>query len=119
MPTFDKEVLNTIEKIIGIPFINDFYDEGEVCFANNDAIRADFRQAFNVFDVIDYINAIIHKSERIENSIFLEVVLVQIPYPTDSSFFWEQVATGKKLLKSDLLKQNVTKNYFEIKWFSK
>lgn len=119
MPIFDKEVLVTIEKIIGIPFIAELYFEGSVCFANNDEVRSEFRQTFNVSDIIDYVNAIVYKSQKIEESVFLEDIAFRIPYPTDSSFFWEQVATGKKIRESVLLKQNDIKDYFMIKWYCK
>ena len=52
IPTFDKEVLVTIEKIIGIPFTVELYLDGSVCFANNDDVRPEFRQHFNVFHVL-------------------------------------------------------------------
>lgn len=114
IPTFDKEVLVTIEKIIGIPFIVELYLDGSVCFANNDEVRPEFRQHFNVFHVLDYVNASICKSE-----LPLKTDFIKIPYPTDSSFFWKQVAVGAMLRKSDLLEEPSTEKYFEIKWYFK
>lgn len=119
MPIFDQEVLDTIEKIIGIPFIEELYLEGSVCFANNDEVRSEFRQTFNVSDVINYVNAIIFKSQRNRSSFLLDEAAIEIPYPSNSSFFWEQVTTGKKLRESALLKQYEIKSYFEINWYRK
>ncbi|MBF7093065.1 hypothetical protein IUY40_16150 [Flavobacterium sp. ALJ2] len=42
IPTFDKEILERIKQIIGIPFMLDIYTEEEVCFANNDEVRPSF-----------------------------------------------------------------------------
>ena len=114
IPIFDKEVLVTIEKIIGIPFIAELYFEGSVCFANNDEVRAEFRQDFNVFHVLDYVNASICKSE-----LRLKTDFIKIQYPQDSTFFWKQVAVGAALRKSDLLEESTIKKNFEIKWYSK
>ncbi|MCD0476381.1 hypothetical protein LPB87_18470 [Flavobacterium sp. EDS] len=114
MPTFDKEVLVTIEKIIGIPFIAELYLDGSVCFANNDEVRPEFRQHFNVFHVLDYVNASICKSE-----LPLKTDFIKIQYPQDSISFWKQVAVGATLRKSNLLEQSVIENYSEIKWHSK
>jgi hypothetical protein len=116
IPTFDKEVLDIIEKIIGIPFISDSYATGAVCFADDEEVRPEFRQSFNTFHVLDYIKAIIHQSNDIE---FIEKVSFQIPYPENSTSFWKLVASGIKLRKSDLIDKTRKEAHFEIKWYSK
>jgi hypothetical protein len=102
IPTFDKEVLDTIEKIIGISFVLDSYTEGAVCFANDDEVRAEFRESFNTSHVLDYLNAIIHElgDNELEKTNFL-----MIPYPKDSVSFWKQVALGVKL-RNGILRRN-------------
>jgi hypothetical protein len=112
IPTFDKEVLDTIEKIIGIPFISDSYATGAVCFANNEEVRPEFRLSFNTFHVLDYSHAIIFKSEETAN-------LLKIPFPEDSTCFWELVAIGAKLRKSGLIDKISNENLFKIKWYNK
>jgi hypothetical protein len=111
IPTFDKEVLDTIEKIIGIPFILDSYTQGAVCFANDDEVRAAFRESFNTSHVLDYVNAIIHELKKTN--------FLMIPYPTDSISFWKQVAIGVKLRKDDFADTTKTTDHFEIKWYFK
>jgi hypothetical protein len=118
IPIFDKEVLNTIEKIIGIPFVKTFYEDGAVCFANNDEVRPDFRQSFTIFHVLDYINAIIYQSKRIEKINFFNDGSLEVPYPKDLTLFWNQVAIGEKLRKSGSLEHDVIEKYFDIKWYS-
>lgn len=111
IPNFDKDVLGKIEKIIGIPFISDSYAIGAVCFANNDEVRPEFRESFNTFHVLDYINASLYKSGDKTN-------FYKIPYPEDSTSFWELVAIGAKLRKNDSVDKTRNENYFKIKWYS-
>jgi hypothetical protein len=118
IPTFDKEVLDAIEKIIGIPFMLDIYTEGAVCLANNDEVRSEFRQHFNVFHVLDYVNACIYQLDDRQNSP-LKTGFREIEYPQDSVSFWKQAAVGAKLRKSNLLEESTIEKYSEIKWYSK
>ncbi|MCV9928620.1 hypothetical protein OIU83_13205 [Flavobacterium sp. LS1R49] len=117
-PTFDKEDLDTIEKILGIPFITDYYVKGEVCFANDDEIRGEFRESFDRFHVLSYINAIIDQSINEESNKPSKTNFIKIPYPKDSAYFWKLVAIGEKLEKNYLIENTKTKNQIEIKWYN-
>ncbi|RVT73922.1 hypothetical protein EOD40_13470 [Flavobacterium sufflavum] len=53
------EVLKTIEKIIETPFIEDEFEAGSVCFANDEDLRADFKLQFRIYDVMNYVYGVL------------------------------------------------------------
>ena len=53
-------VFSTIENIIQIPFIEDKFEAGSVCFANDPDVRADFKLQFTTYDVVNYVYGIYH-----------------------------------------------------------
>lgn len=91
MTRFNGEIIRQIEVRIGIPFMEQSYSDGEVCFANSSEIRSEFKQSFSTFDVLNYIQAVL--SDRIEASISS----MKIPYPQNVSIFWRLVEQGMKM----------------------
>ena len=51
-------VLKTIESIIETPFVEDEFELGSVCFANDDEVRADFKLRFTTYHVVNYVYGI-------------------------------------------------------------
>jgi len=76
-------------------FINPNDATGEVCFANEPGLRPEFRQSFTATDLLDYIYAVLHNSNK--HGEFLKTGIAQIPYPTNTDDFWQLVQTGGKL----------------------
>ncbi|KDN55608.1 type ISP restriction/modification enzyme [Flavobacterium seoulense] len=96
-------VFETLEKIIQIPFVADEFENGAVCFANDEEVRADFKLQFTAFDVVNYVYGILFKlylKENIENASILNL---KIPFPADADFFWKYSDFGKKLRQEKII----------------
>lgn len=93
----NSAVFKTIEKIIKIPFVEDQFEEGAVCFANDEELRADFKLQFTVYDVVNYVYGVVYEFYSKENKIIESISLVKIPYPDNADFFWKYSNIGKKI----------------------
>jgi hypothetical protein len=87
------EIINQIANTLGLLFINPKEREGNVCFANNQDLRPEFKQSFTLLDLLDFsftvLNSRIYRQGKQD---FLE-----IPIPSDSCIFWELVQIGSNL----------------------
>jgi hypothetical protein len=90
-----QDVFKLIEERIGIPFVMDHFEEGEVCFVNNEAIRYDFKLQFTTYDVIHYIYGVVDKLYWKENEKSPPIQLLEIPLPVNGVSFWEYCEIGK------------------------
>lgn len=87
------EIINQIANTLGLLFINKKEREGNVCFANSQDLRAEFKESFTLLDVLDYSAAVLHaKIYRQGKLEFLE-----IPIPSEAVLFWQLVQIGSKL----------------------
>lgn len=98
---FNKEIIREIEVRIKIPFDDDNYASGEVCFANSNEVRPEFRQNFSALDVQNYIRAVLFNQKK------ALILPVKIPYPKDVSTFWELVEEGAKLPMNEGVEDNI------------
>ncbi len=86
--------------------------EGNVCLANNDEVRPEFRQTLAPIDVLDYIYAVLHSpTYREKYKEFLKIDFPKIPYPKDSKTFWELVALGSQIRQIHLLESATVEEY--------
>ena len=87
-------VFNTIENKIQIPFVEEEFEVGSVCFANDEEVRSDFKLQFTTYDVVNYVYGIYqwHWEENKK----IEITLLKIPYPENDKFFWKYANLGKK-----------------------
>lgn len=88
-------VLKTLEKIIETPFVEDKFELGSVCFANDEDLRADFKLQFSIYDVVNYVYGI-YQLHFEENEKLESISLLKIPYPANASSFWQYANIGKK-----------------------
>ena len=72
------KLIAQIEKATGLIFIKDGVAEGNVCYANNAALRPEFKSSFRKSDVEDYIMGLfqLHNTQK-------------ITLPKDASTFWK------------------------------
>ncbi|HEX8576220.1 MAG TPA: type ISP restriction/modification enzyme [Flavobacterium sp.] len=91
-------ILDQIATGLGLTFIPEKNTEGKVCFVNSPELRPEFRQAFTLIDILDYIYAIVHSAGyREKYNPFLKMNFLEVPYPTDADVFWKLVAVGTEL----------------------
>ncbi|WP_163406996.1 hypothetical protein [Flavobacterium ajazii] len=68
-------------------------EPGNVCFANSDELRPEFRQSFTIIDMLDYMYAFVHSSYYKE---FQKIVI-----PSEAHSFWKLVEIGSRLRKDN------------------
>lgn len=78
------EIADKIARSLGLIFLNQ-KQTGNVCFANSDEVRQEFRQSFTTIDLLDYVFAMQH----------YDTDLQKIPIPIDSMHFWKLVQFGR------------------------
>ena len=100
----NSEIINQIAKQLDLVFVSEKEPEGNVCLANNDEVRPEFRQIFTPIDILDYIYAVLHSpTYREKYKEFLNMDFPKIPYPKDSKTFWELVELGSQIRQNHLL----------------
>lgn len=97
----NKEILGKIVKGTNLLFF-DKIENGNVCFANNSELRFEFRQNFNVIDLLDFCYAVLHTSVFKEN---LDNENKRIPIPSDSDVFWQLAKFGVRFREEKFQKK--------------
>ncbi len=90
-----QDIFKLIEERIGIPFVKDNYEEGEVCFVNNEDLRCAFKLYFTTYDAVHYIYGIVDKLYWKENEKLPPIQLLKIPLPVNGASFWQYCENGK------------------------
>lgn len=111
----DRKIIKQIAEKLRLTFINEEGTniEGEVCFAQSQEVRPEFRIVFTQMDALDYIYAILYSSAYHKKfKEYLNADLKGIPIPTDTTIFWNLVKLGSKLreihkLENPLVETNV------------
>ncbi|MBS7256025.1 hypothetical protein [Flavobacterium branchiicola] len=88
--TINTEIVNLFAKYSGLVFLDE-KETGNICFANSDEVRAEYRQSFTLFDFLDYIYAFVHSSLYRESR--------EILIPSETILFWQMVKIGFALRK--------------------
>lgn len=112
----NQEMVQKTANCLGLTFINEKEFRGNVCFANNNEVRPEFRETFSQRDLLNYCYAILASTKyRNTNLEFLKADLSNISIPTDSNKFWKLVQMGKELGKihseEDLIIEQFTTHY--------
>ncbi|MFL9829647.1 hypothetical protein ABS764_02180 [Flavobacterium sp. ST-87] len=107
-------VLKTIENSIEIPFVEDEFESGAVCFANDEDLRLDFKLQFTIYDVVNYVYGI-YQLYWEENG-KLEVSRLKIPYPVNAHRFWEYSTIGKKYRQQHVINKIELTDVTELQW---
>ena len=110
----NPEIVNQIASKLYLTFITEkeFSSEGEVCFANSEEVRPEFRLTFAPIDILDYIYAVLHSpSYREKYKEFLKINFQRVPYPDDTTTFWELVKLGGELRQIHLLESPIVDKY--------
>lgn len=119
-PNLNAEIIKEMAKGLGLTFVPEKETESNVCFANSDEVRPEFRLTFAPIDVLDYIYAVLHSpTYREKYKEFLKIDFPRVPYPKASSLserasgedFWKLVELGGELRQIHLLESPIVENY--------
>jgi predicted helicase len=112
VPNLNPEIVKQIADGLGLSFANEKEAESNVCFANSNEVRTEFKQSFAPIDLLDYIYAVLHSpSYREKYKEFLKIDFPRVPYPADTETFWKLVKLGGKLRQIHLLESPTVEKY--------
>jgi hypothetical protein len=86
----NSEIIAQFSNYSGLYFLEE--EGGNVCYAESNELRSEYRLSFKVIDFLDYIYAFEH------SSIFKETE--KIILPSDSDSFWKLVKIGQNIRKT-------------------
>jgi len=99
----NPEIVNRIAQKSGLRFTNkkdkDIHENASpVCYAASNEVREEFKieirpETFEPVDILDYVYAVLH-SPTYKGS-YQETM--RVPYPKDTTIFWQLVKLGKEL----------------------
>ncbi len=89
----NPEIVKRIANRYGLFFL-DKKETGNVCFANSEELRFEFKQSFTAIDLLDLCYAVLHSSIYEDD---LKNETQKIPIPIDSNVFWKLVQFGNTL----------------------
>ena len=105
---------NSLNEVIRVPNLN-------MEIVNEIAANLDFSfvkekektpNTFAPIDLLDYIYAVLHSpSYREKYKVFLKIDFPRVPYPNDSSTFWQLVKLGGELRKIHLLESPIVDKF--------
>jgi hypothetical protein len=93
MVLINKNAIKQFANHLGLFFLEE-QETGNVCFANNEEMRPEFRQSFRLIDLLDYIYTFMYSSIYRDSQ--------KIIIPSEKDFFWELAKIGLSLRKEKL-----------------
>ncbi|MFE3869877.1 type ISP restriction/modification enzyme [Flavobacterium sp. ZS1P70] len=112
VPNINPTMIKQIADGLGMTFTNEKQTESNVCFANSDEVRPEFRQSFAPIDLLDYIYAVLHSpSYREKYKEFLKIEFPRVPAPLDRVEFMQLVKLGGELRQIHLLESPTVEKY--------
>ena len=109
-------IFNTIENILKISFLEEDFEVGSVCFANDEEVRSDFKLELTTYDVVNYVYGI-YQLYWEENQ-KIELLDLKIPYPESADFFWKYANSGKKFRLEHPIKEIEFLDVTALNWQS-
>ncbi|MDQ8013232.1 MAG: hypothetical protein REI96_12335 [Flavobacterium nitrogenifigens] len=84
----NNDVIKIFADHLGLLFLEE-KESGNVCFANSEEVRPEYRQSFRLIDFLDYIYAFMH------SSVYKESKIIMIS--SETALFWKLVKMGSDL----------------------
>lgn len=104
VPDFPPQVVEGISRCLGLLFVLENVLGGNVCLANAEEVRPEYRTTFSSGDLLDYFYALLHLPEyRRHYKDFLKTDFPCISYPKDAEAFWLLAKSGRQLRQLHLL----------------
>lgn len=102
IPNFDMEVIEKIEKKLGMKLVgNEYFHSDTMRNDNNRSLRDD---EFTPENLLDYIYAVLHsKNYRETYKEFLKIDFPKVPFDVERDTFWKLVKLGEELRTLHLL----------------
>lgn len=98
MTLLNERIVQKIEANLGLTFLDDKEIQNNVCFANRNEVRWEFKEIFTQKDLLNYNYALLFSSDYREKNIkFLKVSIESVVLSARKEEFWKLVLLGKEL----------------------
>ncbi|MGB5437681.1 MAG: type ISP restriction/modification enzyme [Maribacter sp.] len=110
-------MLKQIEQHLGLTFVAEPFDPTQgscsnVCMINSPEIRDEYRETFAPIDLLNYIYAVLYSpSYREKHKEFLKIDFQKVPFPRNTTTFWQLVRLGGQLRQLHLLESPKVEEY--------
>ena len=117
VPNLNPTILKRIELDLGMRLNSRPLDYGQatygnVCMINSPEIRDEYRETFTPIDLLDYIYAVLYSpSYREKHKEFLKIDYQKVPFPRNTTTFWQLVRLGGQLRQLHLLESPKVEEY--------
>lgn len=114
VPDFPPQLVEDLSRHLELTFIPEKLSGRNVCLANAEEVRPEYRTTFSSSDLLNYFYAVLHSpAYREKYKEFQKVDLSRMPYPKVVVAFWRLVELGGQLrqlhlLESPLVNPNTT-----------
>jgi hypothetical protein len=101
--SLNPEIVKQFSTQLSLGFDQNRNAEGNVCFANREDVRPEYRLTFGYTDLVNYLYAVL--DEPTYRMIFKDKSAVKfplLPYPKDPADFWQLVQKGSTLSQNHL-----------------
>lgn len=96
--------IKKIEEKLNLTFVSEKDAESQVCMANNPEVRDEFKDIFDLKDLLDYSYGVLYSPNYLEKYKDLSKInFFEVSYPNDTTRFWKLVNLGAKLRYLNLL----------------
>lgn len=108
----NSEIINAFAQKLGLTFVPEKEPEGNVCFINSPEVRDDFKTTFTPIDLLDYFYAVLHSANNSSKyNDFIKIDLQGVPFPKNTTAFWQLVKLGGEIRQIHLPERQVLKNF--------
>ncbi|WP_239986513.1 type ISP restriction/modification enzyme [Arenibacter catalasegens] len=98
------QIIKKIESNLGLIFMPELEEEGNVCMVHSPEVRNEYKQTFTSINLLDYIYAVLYSPDyRKKGKECLDIDFSQVPYPVDLLHFWNFAGLGSQLRQLHLL----------------
>lgn len=110
----DPEILKNIEKKLGLAFVSENEDDGNVCMANSPEVRDEFKEGFSAKDLFNFLYAVLHSPHYLEKyRDFSKNDFFTVPYPNNQKRFWKLARLGAQLRQLHRLESPKVDKYID------
>ncbi|MCM0666261.1 hypothetical protein [Flavobacterium tyrosinilyticum] len=95
MTIINENILEMFSNHLGLLFLEE-QESGNVCFANNNDVRPEYKQSFKLIDGLDYVYAFSHSTAFKESQ--------KIIITSETDLFWKLAKIGSNLRERTLNK---------------
>lgn len=112
VPNLDIKIVEQFAQKLGLAFVPEKEPEENACYINSPEVRDDYKITFIPIDILDYIYAVLYSpGYRKKYKDYLKIDFPRVPYPKDTTTFWQLVNLGAEIRQVHLLEKPFVDNF--------